>query len=144
MTDKNFFRKAADHIDENYAKKLLAAANAYFRECDSGNERIRDTDEGRSKNPVRLARAYTLSGLCGFLGISKRAFAALAGSPAAEETILYIKLRIEAFIEENMLCGRIPPSAAVLSLKQDFAWGEKSAYENVCDLDFTGYEEYMN
>ena len=89
----------------------------YFSECDSVNSAC------EPKMP--LAKPYTLSGLLCALGLTREAFYSLEKSRDGRQFVEYVLMKIEAFIEENALSGRLSASAAQSSLKYSFGWNEK-------------------
>ena len=98
----------------DYYRKL---ARKYFDECDAANASCSD------KKPI--ARPYTLSGLLCALELSRDAFHQLEKTREGKRFVEYALMKIEAFIEENALAGRISANAAQNSLKYSFGWNEK-------------------
>lgn len=70
-------------------------------------------------------RPYSLSALCLSLNITKRRFAALRGDADFAEAVEMALLKIEAYIEENSMAGKINGTLALAVLKESFGWGEK-------------------
>lgn len=83
-------------------------AAAYFAKCDEEK------------------RPYSLSALCLALNITKRRFMALREDQDFSEAVEMSLLRIEAYIEENSMAGRINGTLALAVLKENFGWGEKT------------------
>ncbi len=107
----------------SYKSKKGAAAleqkiNEYFLECDRMNG-----DDKKAQKP------YTLSGLLFHLGMSQEELLSLCESRLHRRIINNAKLRIEAFIEENALNGRLASTAAINSLKYNFGWSDKKPDE---------------
>ena len=98
-------------------QEYAEAAEHYFAVCDEANSQC------EPKMP--LAKPYTLSGLLCCLGISRKAFFALEGTRDGRVFVNHVLTKIEAFIEENALSGRLSASAAQSSLKYSFGWGDK-------------------
>lgn len=94
---------------------LETKISEYFSMCDRLNE-------SADKKPVK---PYTVSGLLYYLDMSKNEFEGLCESRALSKIIGGAKRRIEAYIEENALSGRISSSASINSLKEHFGWNEK-------------------
>ena len=97
-----------------YYKRL---AKKYFSSCDEANSACAE------KAP--LAKPYTLSGLLGALELSREDFFDIGRTKAGKEFITGVMMKIEAFIEENALSGRLSSSASQSSLKYSFGWNEK-------------------
>lgn len=105
----------------------------YFRTCDTGYASVAcqgcahsfgsDLCERCSK---KQARPYTLSGLCLALGLSKRQFMLLRDDPDFTEAVERTLLKIEAYVEENSLAGKINGTLAQTILRENFGWGEKN------------------
>ena len=95
-------------------------ADKYFSRCDEMNA-VCDP-----KTP--LAKPYTLSGLLCELEMSREAFRSLSKRREGRRFVDYVLMKIEAFIEENALSGRISSSAAASSLKYSFGWSDRERY----------------
>ncbi len=88
----------------------------YFDHCDA---------ENAASKGDKIAKPYTLSGLLYHAGISKNEFTKLldgTGKDIAGNALL----RIESFIEENALSGKISSNAAMNSLKNNLSFGEQN------------------
>lgn len=92
-------------------------AEEYFDECDRANAVCSE------KTP--LARPYTLSGLLYALGLDRENFKRLEDTREGRPFVRNVLTRIEAFIEENALSGRISATAASNSLKYSLGWNDK-------------------
>ena len=92
-------------------------AKKYFAECDEANAACSE------KAP--LAKPYTLSGLLCALGIDRDGFKSLESTRNGRMFVRNVLTKIEAFIEENALSGRISAAAASNSLKYSFGWNDK-------------------
>ena len=92
-------------------------ADRYFSQCDEMNSYY--------EPKASIVKPYTLSGLLCELGMSREAFRSLSKTREGRRFADYVLMRIEAFIEENALAGRISSSAAASSLKYSFGWNEK-------------------
>ena len=89
-------------------------AEAYFAACDEAN-----------KNGMQ--KPYTMPGLLLALGLTKDRFRALAEGREGRAFCNEVRLKIEAFIEENALSGRLTSNAAMNSLKYNFGWNDRTA-----------------
>ena len=92
-------------------------AEEYFDYCDKVNSVC------EPKAPI--AKPYTLTGLLCALGLTREAFYCLEKTREGRRFVEYALMKIEAFIEENALSGRLSASAAASSLKYSFGWNEK-------------------
>lgn len=108
-------------------------AASYFRSCDHGTATAAcDTcaakfgDAVCAHCPKKQTRPYTLSGLCLALGITKREFKSLKNNRSFSQAVEMALLKIEAYIEENSISGRISGTLALAILRENFGWGEKS------------------
>ena len=102
-----------------YGKKgseLLEKSIAeYFSLCDSENSQP-DKDK-------KTRKPYTLTGLLCYLDISLSELYAIEQSSRASRRIVGgAKRKIEAYIEENALAGRLSATASINSLKEHFGW----------------------
>ena len=85
----------------------------YFKNCDL-------------ENAVKIVKPYTVSGLLYSAHISKEDFASLSsGDGEGARLAKRALLRIEAFIEENALNGKLSSNAAMNTLKNGFGTAEK-------------------
>ncbi len=92
-------------------------AKKYFDECDRANAGCAE------KAP--LARPYTLSGLLCALGLDRDGFKCLENTREGKPFVRNVLTKIEAFIEENALSGKISATAASNSLKYSLGWNDK-------------------
>lgn len=90
----------------------------YFRLCDSINAAAGD----KEKHPPK---PYTLSGLLCHIDLSEEQLKELEKNRLLKGLISSAKRRIEAYIEENALNGKLTSTAAINSLKEHFDWTEK-------------------
>ena len=93
------------------------AAKKYFTECDKANS------ECSEKAP--FAKPYTLSGLLCALELTREEFLSLSKSREGKKFTDAALMKIESFIEENALSGRLSSSAAQSSLKYSFGWNDR-------------------
>lgn len=103
----------------SYYRKL---AREYFAECDAANS------GGNEKN--QIVKPYTLTGLLCALELNREAFYQLEKTREGRRFVEYTLMKIEAFIEENALAGRLSASAAQNSLKYGFGWNEKEKQQD--------------
>ena len=65
----------------------------------------------------KKTRPYTLSGLCLYLGISKRKFNLLKNDKTFCDAVEMAMLKIETYIEENCMCGNFNGTFALANCK---------------------------
>ena len=71
--------------------------------------------------------------LC-YLGVTRQEFAKLCKVKRHAAILSAAMSRIEAFTEENALCGVLSCNASLNSLKYNFGWGEKHEQDDeMCD-----------
>ena len=99
--------------------RLEEKIKCYFDYCDSIN--------GESQKAI--TKPYTLSGLLCFLGLSRSEFEAMSKKKRYSKIISFARAKIEAYIEENSLTGKLSCNASSNSLKYNFGWGEKQERE---------------
>ncbi|MBE6622900.1 MAG: hypothetical protein E7621_01720 [Ruminococcaceae bacterium] len=99
-------------------QELEKRINRYFAMCDGENNEL-DKDK-KTKKP------YTLTGLLYYLDMSAKELSELENSSRSLRRIISgAKRRIEAYIEENSLAGRLSATASINSLKEHFGWQTK-------------------
>lgn len=98
--------------------ELETMINGYFAMCDGENNEP-DKDK-KTKKP------YTLTGLLYYLDMSAKELSELEQRSRSYRRIISgAKRRIEAYIEENSLAGRLSATASINSLKEHFGWQAK-------------------
>ena len=113
--------------------QIRKRAYAYFEECD------RENALGDAKQP--LPKPYTLSGLLCALSMTRQEFNELYNTPGGRHLCNHILMRIEAFIEENALSGRLSATFAQGALKNSFGWGDRSEDKDTKTVSVTLSEE---
>lgn len=101
--------------------ELEKAIAKYFDSCDR-------------ENKDKMTKPYTLPGLLYSIRVTKEEFALLlggSGASLAERAML----KIEAFLEENALNGKLPSTAAMNSLKNSF--GEDKQQAKAAEISVT-------
>ena len=128
----NFEMNAPSEKDGITPAVFARRAASYFRGCDSGMAsaacdacEVRFGDARCEGCRKKQTRPYTLSGLCLALGIPKRTFKSLRRDKKFAEAVEMALLKIEAYIEENSISGRINGTLALAILRENFGWGEK-------------------
>ncbi len=86
-------------ISSEKVEKYRKISDKYFSECD------RENCDG-------IVKPYTLAGLLCVLGISREQFYSMRESRAGAKFVNYVLLKIEAFIQENALSGKLVSKAA--------------------------------
>ena len=104
--------------------------NGYFAMCDGENNEP-DKDK-KTKKP------YTLTGLLYYLDLSANELSELENSSRQlRRTISGAKRKIEAYIEENSLAGRLSATASINSLKEHFGWQAKQEDSGIFSLELS-------
>lgn len=125
-------------------------AAGYFRDCDSGaaspscdacEAAFGDAKCAGCRKKHR--RPYTVSGLCLALGLTKREFAALTRDRDFSSAVEMALLKIEAYIEENSICGNINGTLALAILRENFGWGEKAETAERMEVVMRGEAETL-
>ncbi len=96
-------------------------AKEYFSLCDTAN----------AEAAPKIAKPYTLSGFLSAAELSREQFFSLAKSREGRKFVNATLMKIEAFIEENALSGKLSASAAANSLKYSLGWDE----DDDCEKD---------
>ena len=99
---------------------LCEKIEEYFCLCDAAN---------RSAGGKYAVKPYTLSGLLFHLDMSEDELCTLEQDRKLCRVIGCAKRRIEAYIEENALSGKLASTAAINSLKSRFGWSDKPSEE---------------
>lgn len=94
-------------------------AKKYFELCDEQN----------AKAAPKIAKPYTLAGFLHAAELNREQFFSLARSREGRRFVNSTLMKIEAFIQENALNGRISASAAANALKNSFYPEEKEQAE---------------
>jgi hypothetical protein len=103
------------------AEELLNGINGYFIWCDEQKEVITN-----SKGEIKtISKPYTISGLCVYLGISKDAWNNYSSVDIFIDITAMAKLKVENYVEENSLNGKINPIMSIFNLKNNFGWTDK-------------------
>ncbi|MBR5528465.1 MAG: hypothetical protein IKV97_05615 [Clostridia bacterium] len=111
---------------------LCAKIEEYFEMCDEAN---------LSSGGKYAAKPYTLSGLLYHLDMSEDELCILEHDRNLCRIIGCAKRRIEAYIEENALSGKLASTAAINSLKSRFGWSDKQQEENPLGFEILLDEE---
>lgn len=108
-----------DNYRTKKGRELLAAEiSGYFAMCD--RENLLEERDKKTKRP------YTLTGLLCWLDMSEGELAELEALSRYHRRIIGgAKRKIEAYIEENSLAGRLSATASINSLKEHFGWQTK-------------------
>jgi hypothetical protein len=110
--------KQNNYRSKNGKALLQKKIDSYFEMCDKEN--FEPEKDKKTKKP------YTLTGLLCFLDMSGKELSDLENSSRSLKKIIGgAKRRIEAYIEENSLAGRLSATASINSLKEHFGWQTK-------------------
>ncbi len=123
-----------DNYRTKRGRELLGAEIAgYFAMCD--RENLLEERDKKTKRP------YTLTGLLCWLDMSEGELSELEKLSRYHKRIIGgAKRKIEAYIEENALAGRLSATASINSLKEHFGWqakgegdGDEAFLVELCD-----------
>ena len=103
-------------------ESLTETIEHYFAACDAANA-----------DQKKIIRPYTLSGLLFALGIDRDTFNRLCAKRKYADILCAARARIEAYLEENTLCGNLSATAAMGTLKCHFGWADSA--KNDADAD---------
>jgi hypothetical protein len=106
---------------EDMQKKI----NEYFNYCDSKKEVIA-TDNSTKV----IAKPYTVTGLCLFLDITRDTLLEYEKLEGFSDTIKKAKNKIENYVEENSLVGKLNPTVSIFNLKNNFGWKDRTEVES--------------
>lgn len=73
-----------------------------------------------------MNKPITLLGFCNFIGVYKDYISEKLKEGGFSETIKRIRTTCEAYIEESMLLERVNVTAAIMSLKANFGWKDRT------------------
>ena len=99
----------------------------YFNMCDSTEIGIKVITNEIS---VPYYKPYTITGLCLYLDISRETLNNYEAIPEFLDTIKKAKNKIENYVEENSLMGRLNPTVSIFNLKNNFGWKDKTEVDN--------------
>lgn len=85
--------------------------NEYFEMCDE------------------KGKPYTITGLCLYLDIDRATLLRYEEREEFRNTIKRAKNKIENYVEENSLLGKLNPTVSIFNLKNNFGWKDKQEIE---------------
>lgn len=101
-------------------REIEEKVNKYFMNCDLTNE------------------AYTITGLCIALDITRETLNEYSKNEKFSDTIKKAKLKVENYLEKHLITDT-STTGIIFNLKNNFGWKDKQ--ENI-NVD-TSYEEYL-
>jgi hypothetical protein len=99
----------------NESELFSQKVDEYFIHCD--NELKKD-NEGKTY----YFKPYTITGLCVYLNICRDTLSEYAKDERFSDTIKKAKDKVENYIEENSLIGKLNPTVSIFNLKNNFGW----------------------
>lgn len=73
----------------------------------------------------KTERPYTISGLCLHLDITRETLCNYEKKEKFFDTIKKAKLRVENYVEENSIQGKLNPTMSIFNLKNNFGWKDR-------------------
>lgn len=124
---------------KKYTKKTLGAAvEGYFASIShkvqavDGGKRPLCNDAGEPIRVTEYIRPPTVSGLCLYLGIDRSTWQNYADRklhPELADIAAYAKMRMEAYLEEQLLTREKNVQGLIFNLQNNYGWREKREVE---------------
>lgn len=108
-------------------EELEEKIEEYFNYCD---ETIIDNKVITNAISVPITKPYTISGLCVYLNICRDTLCEYEKNIIFSDTIKNAKSKIENYVEENSLTGKLNPTVSIFNLKNNFGWKDKHEIDN--------------
>ena len=108
-------------------EELEEKIEEYFNYCD---ETIIDNKVITNTISVPITKPYTISGLCVYLNICRDTLCEYEKNIIFSDTIKNAKSKIENYVEENSLTGKLNPTVSIFNLKNNFGWKDKHEIDN--------------
>ena len=74
-------------------------------------------------------KPYTITGLCLYLDICRDTLIEYEKREEFTDTIKRAKNKVENYVEENSLMGKLNPTVSIFNLKNNFGWKDKTEIE---------------
>lgn len=74
-------------------------------------------------------KPYTITGLCLYLDICRDTLIEYEKREEFIDTIKRAKNKVENYVEENSLMGKLNPTVSIFNLKNNFGWKDKTEIE---------------
>src|SRR5574344_655238 len=74
-------------------------------------------------------KPYTITGLCLYLDICRDTLIEYEKREGFIDTIKRAKNKVENYVEENSLMGKLNPTVSIFNLKNNFGWKDKTEIE---------------
>ncbi len=104
---------------ETFSKEV----NDYFDSCDE------------------KGRPYTITGLCIYLDFTRQSLCNYEKDELYFDTIKKAKQRVENYVEEYSLMGKLNPAVSIFNLKNNFGWKDKHEIETNQNITTSPYKE---
>ena len=124
---KKYTKKGLEKAVEGY----FASISRKVQVLDEDGEAVCN-DAGESIWVMEYVRPPTVSGLCLYLGIDRSTwqnYADRALHPELQEITAYAKLRLETYLEEQLLTREKNVQGLIFNLQNNYGWREKREVE---------------
>ena len=124
---KKYTKKGLEKAVEGY----FASISRKVRVLDEDGEAVCN-DAGESIWVTEYVRPPAVSGLCLYLGIDRstwRNYADRALHPEFQEITAYARMRMEAYLEEQLLTREKNVQGLIFNLQNNYGWREKREVE---------------
>lgn len=100
---------------------LRTKVEEYFKWVDEENVKRRQQRFTEEK-----FKPYTITGICVFCGLSRENWREYGAREGYEEIIRDAKIKVENYVEEGVLNGKINTIGGIFNLKNNFGWVDKT------------------
>lgn len=107
-------------------EELTKKTNEYFKMCDEKE------------------KPYTISGLCLYLDTTRETIREYELREEFVDTIKRAKQRVENYVEEYSLIGKLNPTVSIFNLKNNFNWKDKTEIDNNVKVEKTSVSELIS
>lgn len=85
----------------------------------------------------------SITGLCNYLGICRDTLCEYEKLEIFSDTVKIAKQKIEQFVEEQALLGKLNPAVSIFNLKNNFGWKDTQHIEQQGTLTIQSYEQSL-
>jgi hypothetical protein len=122
LEEKKKIGRPLKYKPDEFADKI----EQYFNWCDEQRTIIYN-DAGQVVKVIE--KPYTVTGLCVYLGTTRETLREYMDREEFVDAIKRAKARIENYVEEGSLTGRLNVIASIFNLKNNFGWKDKQEVE---------------
>lgn len=134
---KNDINKGGRPKAFNTPEELETLLNEYFDWCDEQKEINYD----KKGNPIIIRKPYTISGICVYLDISKETWCEYSKKAGFSESCKRAKAKVENYVEEGSMNGKLNVVGAIFNLKNNFGWVDRQEVVNTTQPEKLSIEE---